>query len=214
MFLLLRESPSASVFAGQAFAPVVELGRLFLHLARVALQLLGSAVHLQGAFLQLLLPLLQHALRAVEPEQVGLVLLLPLFECRLLVRKLAIARLDVGEAHGHLALHVLLARRHDTMLFFEDTALAVELFAARLQFRLLLGHLLAHGVEQDGLGLVLVLFPLNAESGAANGLAHLRQFLALLPEALMQLAFELIQFLPCIRREPLPPAALSAHHWW
>ena len=61
---------------GLFFVELVHLHGLLFQVAQVALQLLVAVVHLQGPRLQLLLPLLQLALDAIEPDEVGLVLLL------------------------------------------------------------------------------------------------------------------------------------------
>ena len=60
--------------------PFVHLPGLFFQVARVALQMLELAVDLQRPAFQRLLPLLDHRLDAVEPHEVGLVLLLALFQ--------------------------------------------------------------------------------------------------------------------------------------
>ncbi len=105
------------------------------------------------------------------------------------------ASTSVRRAH-HLADKLLLPRHDDPVLLVDDAAFPIELLPARFQFRLLLGHVQADGVETHGFRLVFVLPALETERGTADGLAHLGQFFAFLAETVVQLLLELFQVLP------------------
>ena len=143
LFLLLLGQPFG--ITHQAVVPFVELRRLLLQVARVALQLLVAAIDLKSGRPQLFLPLFEGGLNAIEANEVGLVLLLPLLQGGLGLRHPRFAGLHVAEALGQIALHFLLPAHDEPMLLFEQLLFALDLLASAFDFELFLSPFLLPG---------------------------------------------------------------------
>src|SRR5262249_12377313 len=152
-----------------------------------------AVIDLQGAGLQLLLPLLEGGLDAVQPYQVGLVLSLSLFQSGLLLGKLALALLQVGDALLEDALHLLLPVGEGAGLLLARPAFAVELLAAGLHLGLAQAPFLLQRRDAGAVGVELAAALQLAAGDAADGALFLGQALAPLLVALVELLADLVQ---------------------
>ena len=113
--------------------PIVQLSGLLFEFPAFALQLLEAPVDLESLFLQLRLAQVERGLDAIEPDEIGLVLVLSLGKLDPFHGESLLASADLFEPLGQLPLVFLLLTRQEAMLFFEQFPFAAILFIAGLE---------------------------------------------------------------------------------
>ena len=181
----------------------VEACGLLFEVARVALELLEFVVDLRRPAFDLLLPALDAGLDAVEPNEVRLVLLLPLVERGLGGRDGLLPRDQVGQPAREVALRLLLPGREQAVLLVERLPLSRDLLGVRLHLGLALRPVALEVVELRLALVEVALAALDLAGGLVQRLLLRQDALAPLAEAVAEFLAEPRQLLARAADDPL-----------